>query len=120
MPLLVACVCASERDTVIEHAVVADDCGLADDNAHAVIDEQATADLGTWMNLDSGEEPGDLREEPSEEPQLPAPQRMADAMPPDGVHPRVEKEDNRSAHRSRVVSARSRDVLAKSNHKTLT
>jgi hypothetical protein len=41
---------------VIERDVLADLGGLADDDAHAVVDEEAAPDRGAGMNLDAGEE----------------------------------------------------------------
>jgi hypothetical protein len=36
-------------------AVIADDRGLPDDDAHAVIDEEPTADRGAGVDLDAGQ-----------------------------------------------------------------
>ena len=43
---------AAEGDPVVEHHVVADLGGLADDDAHAVVDEEPVPDDGTGMDLD--------------------------------------------------------------------
>ena len=53
---------AAECDALVQHAIIADDGGLPDDDSHGVVDEQATPDLRGGMNLDAGEKPGDLRE----------------------------------------------------------
>ncbi len=47
---------AAERDALVEGYVVADDRSFTDDHAHAVIDEEAAADLRAGMNLDAGKE----------------------------------------------------------------
>ena len=47
---------ASERDALVEDAIVAHDGRLADDYAHGVVDEEAAAQLGGRMDLDAGEE----------------------------------------------------------------
>ena len=51
---------AAERCTLIQRHVIANDRGFSDDNAHAVINEQATPNLRCRMNLDARQEPGDL------------------------------------------------------------
>src|SRR3954469_23811615 len=45
---------APERDVVVEHHVVADLGGLADDDAHAVVDEEPPADGRAGVDLDAG------------------------------------------------------------------
>jgi hypothetical protein len=56
-----ALACASKRHILVQDDVVPDDCRLADHDTHAVVDEKASADLCAGMNLDSGQEPADLR-----------------------------------------------------------
>src|SRR4029453_9963595 len=46
----------AEGDPVVEHHVVAEDRGLADHDAHAVVDEEASADRGPRMDLHAREE----------------------------------------------------------------
>ena len=62
MALAVFLACAAEGHALVERYVVADDGGLADDDAHAVIDEKAAADFGAGMNLDSRDQPRRLRQ----------------------------------------------------------
>ena len=45
---------AAQGDAVVDQAVVPDLGGLADDDAHAVVDDQALADGGAGVNFDSG------------------------------------------------------------------
>ena len=52
----------AERYTVINGAVVADFGGLADNDAHAVVDKQAAANGRTRMNLNAGHMPRKLRQ----------------------------------------------------------
>ena len=47
---------------MVDRAVVTDFGSLADDDAHAVVDEQATADGRARMNLDAGHVAGKLRQ----------------------------------------------------------
>ena len=58
---------APERDRLIEPHVAADDGGLADDDAGAVIDEEARADRGAGMDVDAGLRMGDFRDDPREQ-----------------------------------------------------
>ena len=62
MPLASLFAGAAQRDALVEGHVVADLGGFADDHAHAVIDEEAPADLGAGMDLDSGDPSRDLRQ----------------------------------------------------------
>ena len=54
MALAVVLAGAPQGDPVVEQAVVADLGRLADDDAHAVVDEQPFSDLCTGVNLDAG------------------------------------------------------------------
>ena len=45
---------AAQGDAVVNQAVVPDLGGLADDKAHAVVDDQALADGGAGVDLDAG------------------------------------------------------------------
>ena len=40
---------------VVEQNVIADNCGFADHDAHAMVDDQTATDLGSWVNLDARE-----------------------------------------------------------------
>jgi hypothetical protein len=39
---------------VINHYIIANDCRLTYDNAHAMIDEESSSDFRCGMNLDTG------------------------------------------------------------------
>jgi len=54
---------AAESDAVVEHHTVADLSGLANDDAHAVVDEETAADGGAGVDFHTGEETGDLRQD---------------------------------------------------------
>ena len=60
MPLATLALTAAERHPVVEHDIVAHLSGLADDDAHPVVDEEAAPDRRTRVDLDTGEPPGDL------------------------------------------------------------
>ena len=51
----------AQRDALVDRAVVADLGGLADDDTHAVIDEEAATNGGARVNLNPSPETGDLR-----------------------------------------------------------
>ena len=54
---------AAERHALGQVAVVADDRRLADDDAHAVVDEEPLADLRAGVDLDAGEAPAEVRDQ---------------------------------------------------------
>ena len=84
---------AAQGHALIKRAIVADFGGLADDDAHAVIDKQPPADVSAGMNFDPGKEPPEMRYEASgEQPAVP-PQPMADAVKQQRVKPRVAQHD---------------------------
>ena len=70
---------AAQSDTVVDGAVVPDLTGLTEHDAHAVINEQASADGGTGVDLDAGQETPHMRRE------APGP---TPAAHPEGVRPR--------------------------------
>ena len=51
---------AAQRHALVEHHVVADLGRLADDDAHAVVDEEALADLRAGVNLDAGDQTAEV------------------------------------------------------------
>ena len=46
---------STEGDSLVDLDVVPDSAGLSDDDAGTMIDEELSADLCTWMNLDPGQ-----------------------------------------------------------------
>ena len=52
---------AAKRDALVERAIIADDSGLADDDAHSMVDEEPSADLGTRVNFHTRHEARELR-----------------------------------------------------------
>jgi hypothetical protein len=80
----------TEGDTVIQRAVIADLGGLADDNAHAVIDKKPPPDGGARMNFHAGEKTRGMRHRAAQPLQSHLPQRIGEIpMPPDRVHARI-------------------------------
>ena len=95
---------AAERDALIDEHVVANLGGLADDDAHAVVDEQAPPDFCAGMNLDSGEQTRKLADHASEQLGVALPEPMRAAMEPDCVQTRVGEHDfERGARRGVAV-----------------
>ena len=56
----------AQRDLLVEVAIVTDDRRLADDDAHAVVDEEAAPDLRARVDLDAGEPAAEMRDQISE------------------------------------------------------
>ena len=84
---------APEGDALVELAVVADDGGLAHDDAHAVVDHEAPADGGAGVNLDA-EAVAAPRGERARDERMPVrPPPVLAAVGPDGAHAgRVEQD----------------------------
>ena len=57
---------AAECDALVEHTVVAHNGGLANDDAHGVVDKKVLADLRGGVNLNAGDMAGNLREHTGE------------------------------------------------------
>src|SRR5699024_6576979 len=75
-------------DPMIEHDVVADLGGLPHHHAHAVVDEEASADPCPGMDLDAGHRTRTLREHERRQPGSAGPQPMGEPVGPDRVHAR--------------------------------
>lgn len=119
MPLLLRERPATERHTVIQHDVVPDLRGFTDDHAHAVVDEETPTDRRTGMDLDSGEEPGELRKDPRRPFQCGhRPHPVRDTVRPDRVETGVHDRVLHIAARSGIVATRSLQVLTESTENT--
>jgi len=84
---------AAESDSLVEEDIVADFGGFADDDAHAVIDEEAAANARAGVDFDAGEEAADLGEDAGEEGYSPAIELMGKAVNEDCVEAGVAQED---------------------------
>ena len=102
----------AERDALIEHAVVAHNGGLADDDAHGMVDKEVLANLRGGMNLDAGDVAGDLREHAGERAMTVLPEPVLGHVVPLGVQARIGKEDDQTVLRSGVLRLDGLDVLA--------
>ena len=90
----------------MEHEdVVAHFGGLADDHAHAVVDEEAPADLGGRMDLDARGRAGGLGQRPGGELVARVPQAVRGPVGPQRVHARVEQRDLQARAGGRVPAS---------------
>jgi len=80
---------AAQGDVMVEQDVVADLGRLADDRAHAVVDDKAAADARAGVDFDAGEEAAELRHEAAEKVKVPPPQAVGQAVKPERVQPWV-------------------------------
>ena len=96
---------AAEGDAVVDGAVVADLGGLADDDAHAVVDEQALADLRTGVYLDAGHMPRKLRKRTREEKVLVLIEPVCLAVVKQSMEALIEEDDLERGARRRVAVA---------------
>jgi hypothetical protein len=83
---------AAECHALEQGDVLPDLGGLADDDAHAVVDEEAGPELGRGMDLDAGEEPGDVRQEARGDLPAAPPDRVGEPMAHERVDTRIAEE----------------------------
>ena len=77
-----------------------------------MVDEQAGAGGGRWVDLDSGEPAGQSGEHPGDQLEIVSPEPMVDAVSPDRVEARVAEDDLKRAagsgialpHRLKILS----------------
>src|SRR5262249_35120102 len=101
-----------QRDAVIQRRVIADLGGLADDNAHAVVDEHPSTDRRAGVDLDAGEPATPMREPPSQPLETGSPQAMCDGPVPDqSVQAGIASEPFPRAPRGRVPVENHPDVF---------
>ena len=103
---------AAEGHALIEGYVVADNGRLADDDAHAVIDEQPFADLCARMDFNSREEAGDGRNDAGCDKPFVQVEEMSQAVCPDSVQSRVAQQDFQGIFYGRVSFLNDVNVLS--------
>ena len=86
--------------------------GLADHDAHAVIDEEPAADLGTRVNLDPGHEAAYLRDEPRRDEPAATPQGVGQAMEHQRMDAGIAQHDLETRPRRRIALENRLDILA--------
>jgi hypothetical protein len=113
VPLAVGHRASTEGGAVEEGDVVTDDRRLTDDDTHAVVDEQPTADGRRRVDLDACRRARRLREQPGREAQgRVAPHPVGHPVRPDGVDPGVGQGDLERAAGGRVAVACDLEVFA--------
>src|SRR5580704_3546311 len=85
--------CTTQRYALIQEAIITDFGCLADHHSKAVIYEKATADRSSWVDLDSGKEAADLREDARDQRDTPPVELMGQAVNKDGVESGVTEQD---------------------------
>ena len=95
---------AAQRDAVVDGAVVTDLSRLAEDDAHAVVDEQAPADPGTGVDLDAGLMPAALADPPCQKKVPALIQPVRDAVIDQNVKAGVQQNDLQHAARGGVLA----------------
>lgn len=84
---------AAQCDTVVNGAVVSDLSGFADDDTHAVVDEQPFSDGRTRVYLDARAAAGVLRDHTGEKLMVMAVKEFCDSMIDQNVQARVTEKD---------------------------
>ena len=104
---------AAQRHPLIDDDAFLHFRGLADDDAHAVIDEHPRRDLCGRMDLDARQKLGKLRRHARKQLQADAVQEVRPPVPGERMHPRIGEQDLKLIARGGVVLLRRGDVLAK-------
>ena len=94
---------SAQRHPVVDRAVVAHFRRLADHDAHAVVDEDAAADLCARMNFNAGEEAPDVGDPAGEAFPTLKQTPVRRAMDHHRMKPRIGKDDFKRAVRSRIL-----------------
>ena len=103
---------AAESDSLIDGDVAADDGGLSNDDAGCVINEKAAANERAGVDVDAGVEAGDLGKHASGETKTGGPERVRDAMEPDGPEAGIAEKDFEPGTRCGVALHYGADVFA--------
>ena len=102
----------AQRHALVDAHAVADQRGLADDDAGAVVDEERLADGRAGVDVDAGARVGVLGQHARHHLGAVAQQPVRDAVDRDGVQARVAGDDLVDAGRRRVGLERRQHVLA--------
>ena len=100
-----------ERHLMIKVAIIAHLGGFTDDDAHAMINDEAAADDGGGVDFDAGQPAREVRRKPPQKIEVMSPQPMRQAMPHDGMHARVAEQDFKIGTRRWVALAIGPDGL---------
>ena len=91
-----------ESDALIHGDILPDLGGLTDDHPGSVVDEEAFAQSGPRVDLDTGQQTADLRHEARGQRHLALPESLRRPVEPQSMQPRVAGEDLDVASRGRV------------------
>ena len=83
----------TERHALVDRAIVADDGGLADSHAKAVVDEESPADTRAGMDLDPRDPARKMRDHARQPFKAAVPAAVRQPVPPDGMQPRIGEYD---------------------------
>jgi hypothetical protein len=83
----------TQRHLLIEHDIVANDGGFADDDAETMIDEESAANLGGRVDFNASKKACPVGKQAGERRKAVAPQAMIQAVHPDSVEARVAEHD---------------------------
>jgi hypothetical protein len=76
-----------------------------------MVDEKTPTDLRARMNLDPGEKAANVRQQPGEKIKAVSPEKMSDAMPPQGLQSRITEDNLQPAPGGRVFGKNCLDVF---------
>lgn len=103
---------SAQGDALVEGAIVADDGGLANDDAHGMVDEEVPADMRGGVNFDTGYMAGYLRHDTREAFAAVVPQPVLGHMIPFCVKAGIGEKDDKAVLRSGVFPLNGGDILA--------
>jgi hypothetical protein len=96
---------STEADTLVNDDVVSDDGRLTDDDAHAVIDDEASTNLSARMNFDTRDESTHLAKESWEERNPALQQKASDPIKEHRLDSWIEEQDLEHASGCWIVTA---------------
>ena len=108
---------AAEGDALIDDDALFHFRRLADDDAHAVVDEDAWGDLRGGVNLDARQKLCKLRRPAREKTQVHLIEAVCKAVPRERVHARIGEPDLKLVACGGVVALRRLDILPQSRKK---
>ncbi len=103
---------AAQGHALVQGHVITNFGGLANDDAHAVVDEEAAADLGARVNLDAGQPTPKVGHHPRQPFPTHAPQGTGQPMNPDRMHARVAGQHFKGIARRRVTVENTLDIFS--------
>ncbi len=115
MALALMLACAAQGYAVINVAIVADFGSLPNNNAHAVVDKQAFANLSAGVNLNPRQPAAKLRNRSGERAHAVRVQPMRNSMPAHGVIAGIHEKNLQRSGRRRVLRCNIFSVFPKAH-----